>query len=46
MFEPVKYPEVTTFTTLKRKTAENAPLIHAKNMYYYSDGTGRDSYIV
>jgi hypothetical protein len=45
MYEPVKYSEVGTFTT-KRHVTENAPHIHAKNMYYYSDGTGRDSYIM
>jgi hypothetical protein len=44
MYTPVKYADVTTFT-VKRRPTENNPLIHAKNVYYYSDGTGRDSYI-
>ena len=45
MYEPIKYPQVGTFTT-KRHVSENAPMIHAKNCYYYSDGSGRDSYIM
>ena len=45
MYNPVQWPKVGSFTQ-KRRVADNAPLIHAKNMYYYSDGTGRDSYIV
>ena len=45
MHEPVKYAPVGTFTP-KRRAPENAAHIHAKNVYYYSNGTGRDSYIV
>lgn len=45
MHEPVKYPPVGSFVT-KRHVNENAPHIHPKNVYYYSNGTGRDSYIV
>jgi hypothetical protein len=45
MYEPFKYPNVGTFNA-KRQAKESAPAIHAKNIYYRSDGTGRDSYIV
>jgi hypothetical protein len=45
MHEPVKYPQVGSFVT-KRHVVENAPQIHAKPLYYYANGTGRDSYIV
>lgn len=44
-YQPVKYAEVRSFTQ-KRRVAEAAPQIHAKPLYYYSNGTGRDSYIV
>ena len=45
MFEPCKYAEGGTMG-YKNKFVERAPIIHAKNLYYHSDGTGRDSYIV
>lgn len=45
MFEPVKYSEIGTFGS-KRIARGTAPIIHAKNLYYRSDGSGRDSYIV
>ena len=45
MHEAVKHPEVKSFVP-KRRVADVAPLIHAKPLYYYSNGTGRDSYIV
>ncbi len=45
MFEPVKYPDLGTMSP-KRLFRERAPIIHPKNLYYHSDGTGRDSYIV
>ncbi len=46
MYEPCKYGDVGTFSSQKRKFSGNAPTIHAKNLYYRSNGTGRDSYIV
>lgn len=45
MFEPCKYAEVGTFGG-KQRYKQVAPVIHAKNLYYRSDGSGRDSYIV
>lgn len=45
MHEPVKYPALGTFGG-KRIYRDTAPAIHAKNIYYRSDGTGRDSYVV
>ena len=45
MHEPVRHPEVGSFVP-KRRVADIAPQIHAKPMYYHSNGTGRDSYIV
>ena len=45
MFEPCKYADVGTFNGKSRYRA-TAPVIHAKNLYYRSNGTGRDSYIV
>lgn len=45
MFEPIKYADIGTFVT-KTGYRERVPAIHAKNVYYRSDGTGRDSYIV
>lgn len=45
MYEPISFPGIGTFSP-KRRPRGNAPVIHAKNIYYRSDGTGRDSYIV
>jgi hypothetical protein len=45
MFEPCKYGELGTFGG-KRNYRQRVPAIHSKNLYYHSDGTGRDSYIV
>lgn len=45
MFEPCKYSEVGTMGG-KIRYNPTAPSIHAKNIFYRSDGTGRDSYIV
>jgi hypothetical protein len=45
MYEPIRYPDLGTLGA-KRRIHENAPSISAKNVYYHSDGTGRDSYIV
>lgn len=46
-YEPVKYPGIGTFSPNgKHSYRERAPVMHAKNLYYRSDGTGRDSYIV
>mmetsp|Transcript_31850 Transcript_31850/g.23567 ORF Transcript_31850/g.23567 Transcript_31850/m.23567 type:complete len:97 (+) Transcript_31850:3-293(+) len=41
MFEACKYGDVGTFGG-KRIPRERAPVIHAKNLYYKADGTGRD----
>lgn len=45
MYEPFRQPEIGTFTSRKRYD-NPAPVIHAKGVYYHSDGTGRDGYIV
>lgn len=45
MFEPCKYPDLGTFGG-KHRYRPAVPTIHAKNLYYRSDGSGRDSYIV
>lgn len=45
MYNPVKWPEVTSFTK-KRQHVAPAPVMPAKPVYYHSDGTGRDSYIM
>jgi hypothetical protein len=45
MYEPCMQPDIGTFSP-KRSHRSFAPLIHAKNVYYRSDGTGRDQYIV
>ena len=45
MHEAYKQPSLGTFGG-KRIYRETAPNIHAKNVYYRSDGTGRDSYVV
>ena len=45
MFEPCKYADIGTFGG-KSRYKVTAPTIHAKNLYYRSDGTGRDQYIV
>ena len=45
MYQPCQYPDVGTFSP-KRSQRGVAPRIEAKNLYYHSDGTGRDSYVV
>ena len=45
MHETIKYADLGTFGG-KRRPRESAPAIHAKNLFYRSNGTGRDSYIV
>jgi len=45
MFEPVSYPKIGSFG-IKGDYRERVPVIHAKNVQYRSDGTGRDQYIV
>ena len=45
MFEPTKYGDIGTFSP-KRTFRPYVPIIQGKNIYYHSDGTGRDSYIV
>ena len=45
MYEPTTGPGIGSMGT-RRKYRENAPAIQAKNMYYHSDGSGRDGYIV
>jgi len=45
MYNPVKHPDITTFAP-RRRAVDAAPIMAAKPVYYYSDGTGRDSYIM
>ena len=45
MHEAIKYADLGTFGS-GRIPRVTAPIIHAKNLFYRSDGTGRDSYIV
>ena len=45
MYNPIKWPNVGTFVP-KRVPRENTPLMHPMPVYYHSNGTGRDSYIV
>jgi len=42
---PYKYGSVGTFAP-KRHHTPSAPTMHPMNVYYRSDGTGRDSYVV
>ncbi len=41
MYHPVNYPKGTSFN-IQSGYRERVPAIHAKNLYYRSDGTGRD----
>ena len=45
MYEPCRQADIGTFGS-KHRYEQRVPAIHAKNLYYRSDGTGRDSYIV
>jgi hypothetical protein len=45
MSSAVKWPEVKSFVQ-KRHYNPNAPQMVAKPVYYHSNGTGRDSYIM
>ena len=45
MYNPVKWPDVGSFIP-KRLPQESAPQMHPMPVYYHSNGTGRDSYIM
>ena len=45
MYNPIKWPNVGTFVP-KRVPTENKPLMHPMPVYYHSNGSGRDTYIV
>ena len=45
MYDPVNWPQKGTLHTVHKKAPPN-PVMHAKPIYYRSDGSGRDSYVV
>ena len=44
-FRPVAAPPVGSFD-VRKSWKEPNPIIHSRAVHYYSDGSGRDSYII